>query len=109
MIRIVFCAALLAPGAAVAAQSKEEACALQGEVIGAIQQARLERVREADVIPTIFDANPGWPASMKEALPPMVSWVYAMKRRDLRGVDLGPVTVTQCLENWNALQQLGKN
>lgn len=109
LIRFTCAFALLLPIATFAAQSKEEACALQGNVVGAIQQARLDRVKQADVIPTIYEANPEWPSGMKEALPGMIDWVYSMKRRDLRKVDLGPVTQTQCLENWDQLQSLNKN
>lgn len=107
--RFVFLIALALPGAVFAEQSKEEACALQGDVMTAIQQARLDRVRQGAVIPTIYEANPDWPESMKTALPGMIDWVYSMKRRDLRKVDLGPVTRQQCLDNWEALQDLTNN
>lgn len=109
LIRFACAFAILLPTVGLAAQSKEDACALQGDVVGAIQQARLDRVDQAEVIPTIYAANPDWPDAMKEALPGMVDWVYSMKRRKLRKVELGPVTETQCLENWDALQALSKN
>lgn len=109
LARMALITALALPGAALAKQSKEEACALQGNVMSAIQQARLDRVSKAKVIPTVYDANPDWPESMKSALPGMVDWVYSMKRRDLRKVQLGPVTQQQCLDNWDALQDLAKN
>ncbi len=88
------------------AQSKEEACALQAEVVSAIQTARLDRVRQADVVPTLTAANPDWPEAMAQALPPLVDWIYSQKRRDLRDVDLGAQSKTQCEENWDQLQAL---
>jgi hypothetical protein len=92
-----------------AAAEKEEACRLQADVVAAVQQARLDRVKQDKVIDTVFEANPDWPAAMRDAMPPTVDWVYSMKRRDLRKVELGPVAETQCLDNWDAVQALTKN
>ncbi len=91
-----------------AAQSKTEACGLQGEVVGAIQQARLDRVRRDAVVPTLVEANPEW-QKMSDAMPQMVEWVYSLKRRDLKKVELGKVTEAQCLENWDQIQRLNNN
>ena len=90
------------------AQEKETACALQGDVVGAIQQARLDRVKEAEVVPTLMAANPSW-EPMAEAMPQMVAWIYGLKRRELRGVELGPVAEAQCLDSWDQIQALTKN
>ena len=90
------------------AQSKDETCALQGDVVGAIQQARLDRVNRDQVVPTLVAANPEWD-KMSAAMPQMVEWIYSLKRRDLRGVELGPVAQAQCLENWDQIQALTKN
>ena len=91
------------------AKSKEEVCALQAEVVSAIQQARLDRVRQDEVVPTLMAANPEWPEAMSDAMPQTVEWVYGIRRRDLRKVELGPVSEAQCLENWEKLQALTNN
>ena len=90
------------------AQSKTEVCGLQGDVVGAIQQARLDRVKSDEVVPTLVAANPEW-NSMAEAMPQMVDWVYSLKRRDLKNVQLGDAAESQCLENWDQLRSLTNN
>lgn len=106
--RFLLVAALAFPALPGLAQSKEEACRQQGDLVGAIQQARLDRVRQAEVVPTLVAANPEW-EKLSEAMPQMVEFVYGLKRRDLRKVALGPVTEAQCLQNWDQLQALTKN
>lgn len=106
--RLILVAALTCSALPALAQSKEDACRQQGDVVGAIQQARLDRVKRGDVVPTLVAANPEW-EKMADALPQMVEFVYGLKRRDLRKVELGPVTEAQCLQNWDQLQALTKN
>lgn len=105
LIRVAFVMALLVPNAAFAL-GKEETCALQREVVAQIQQARLDRVSEGDVIPNLMAANPDWPESVSGAMPNLVSWIYQQRRRDLRKVELGPVVQQQCLDNWEQLKSL---
>lgn len=112
MIRTVLTAAVLAmtlsPALANEAQ-KQADCQLQADLIGAVQKARLDRVRKDDVTQTLIAANPGWPTGVEKALPALTEHVYSFKRRDLRNVDLGAVTKQQCLENWEQIQELKKS
>ena len=108
LTRIALVAVLSCCAVPVAAQSKDEVCGLQGEVVGAIQQARLDRVKREEVVPTLVGANPGW-ERMSDAMPQMIEWVYSLKRRDLRNADLGVAAETQCLDNWEQIQALTNN
>lgn len=85
---------------------KEAECQFQADLIGAVQQARLDRVRKANLTETLVAANPDWPAGAAKAIPAIGEYVYGFKRRDLRNVDLGETTKQQCLENWDQLQEL---
>lgn len=107
-MRLVICAAMavVGLGSGVAAQDKEDACRLQGQVIGAVQQARLDRVRKDKVEATVLEANPSWPSGTAQAVAPVVEYVYGIKRRDLKNVDLAASTEASCLENWDQIQQL---
>lgn len=107
-VRFAVAVAVMLGAAPINAQSKQEACGLQGQVVGAIQKARLDRVRRDDVVPTLVAANPDW-EKMSEAMPQMVEWVYSLRRRDLRKVELGPAAEAQCLENWDQIQRLNNN
>ena len=86
--------------------SKEESCRYQGLVMSAVQQARLDRVKKADVEQVIRASNPPWPDEVSNAIPPLVNHVYAMKRRDVRRNDLGPMLEQQCVENWDQIQAM---
>ncbi|TCL09926.1 hypothetical protein BXY66_1993 [Shimia isoporae] len=88
------------------AGEKEDTCKLQGEVMGAVQQARLERVKQGDVVDTVMAANPDWPASMAAAMPQVVDFVYSQKRKDLKKVDLSQTAEAQCLESWDQIKQM---
>lgn len=107
--RVMFIAAMYFSTPGFAAQSKEAACALQNDVVSAIQKARLDRVRKAEVVPTLVEANPAWPTGLADGLPQLVEWVYSLRRRDLKGVDLGATAEQQCLDNWDQIQALTNN
>ncbi len=99
-------ACTVSAGAVFAQAEKETVCAVQGDIVAAIQQARLDRVSKDKVIPTITAANPDWPSSAQTAMPSLVNWIYEQRRRDLRKVELGPLTKQQCLDNWDQLKTL---
>ena len=107
-VRYILAFSLSLASAPAFAQSKEEACGLQGDVVGAIQQARLDRVQRSAVVPTLVAANPEW-EKMSAAMPQMVEWVYSLRRRDLRKAELGKAAEAQCLENWDQIQRLNNN
>ncbi|CUH87959.1 hypothetical protein PH5382_01888 [Phaeobacter sp. CECT 5382] len=105
MIRITLAAILLATPV-YAAEKKEESCKYQGQVMAAVQAARLDRVKHAQAEQVILDSNPAWPAQYSKAIPQLVSHIYAMKRRDLKVTEFGPLLEQQCLENWDQIQAM---
>lgn len=109
MIRTLLASGLLALTLAPAhadETEKQTACRLQAELVGAVQQARLDRVRKAKLTETLRAANPDWSEGMVQAIPAIGDYVYSFKRRELRGVDLAATSKQQCLENWDQIQDL---
>ncbi|WP_170348250.1 hypothetical protein [Ruegeria atlantica] len=94
---------------AMAQETKEESCGYQADVVRAIQQARLDRVKEADVAETIVSSNPPWPSNYNSAIPGLAPWVYELKKRELRKQDLGEILYQQCVDNWDEIQALKNN
>ncbi|WP_424979412.1 hypothetical protein [Leisingera sp. S232] len=107
MIRIAFAAALLA-APAYASETKEQSCKYQGQVMAAVQQARLDRVKQEEVEQVILDSEPEWPDAYSNAIPQLASHVYTLKRRDLKTTDLGALFEEQCLQNWDQIQAMQK-
>lgn len=108
MIRLALVACLFATPL-LAAETKEQSCGYQAQVISAIQKARLDRVKQADVASTIAASNPIWPANYNAAIPQLTEFVYSQKKRDLKKTDLGANMEQQCLENWDQIQEMQKN
>jgi len=115
MIRNNLVAALVAapllatPALSAAELGKEDSCKYQGQVMAAVQQARLDRVPQDKVDETIRAAEPEWPENFSNAIPQLTQHVYQMKRRDLKNIDLGEVFETQCVENWDQIQEMKRN
>ncbi|APG46276.1 hypothetical protein [Phaeobacter porticola] len=107
MIRLALVAALLA-APAYAAEKKEESCKYQGQVIAAVQQARLDKIKQADVAQTILDSEPDWPEQYSKAIPQLTAHIYSLRKRDLRNTDFGALLEQQCLENWEQIQSMKK-
>ncbi|EAQ45690.1 hypothetical protein MED193_08553 [Roseobacter sp. MED193] len=105
MIRITLATVLLA-SPAYAADNKEDSCKYQGQVMAAVQAARLDRVSKADVEQSILDSAPEWPEQYSKAIPQLAEHIYAMKRRDLKATEFGPLLEQQCLENWDQIQEM---
>ncbi len=112
MIRKILAAAAVAaplfasPVFAAAELGKEDSCKYQGQVMAAVQKARLDRIPEEKVEETIRASNPEWPENFSNAIPQLAAHVYQMKRRDLKNNDLGAVFEAQCVENWDAIQAM---
>lgn len=85
-------------GPAFAASQKEQDCAYQGEVVEAIRQARIARVKERQVAAHIAATEPSWPENYNTAIPLITPWVYEMKRRDVKSQDLAAGWVELCLQ-----------
>ena len=98
MIRPALVLALLATPA-LAEDSKEVSCGYQAQVVAAIQQARLDRVKERDVPEAIAASNPTWPENYHAAIPLITPWVYEKKMRVVRQNDLSEAWKEVCLAN----------
>lgn len=90
---------VLAAGPVLAKDSKAVSCDYQAQVVAAIQQARLDKVKERDVPQHIADTNPTWPDNYNAAIPIMTPWVYEQKMRDVRKNDLSAAWKELCLQN----------
>lgn len=98
MIRYVMAAALAMAAAPALASDKKASCGYQAEVVAAVQQARLDRVKERDVVAHVTpDAT--WPESYNAAVPLIAGWVYSseIKMRDVRNEDLAAAWTELCL------------
>ncbi|MFY0617888.1 hypothetical protein [Shimia sp.] len=102
-------AALLLSSAAYAADGKEEVCKYQGEIMKAIQDARLDRVKLDDLEAYLLENEPSWPENYNVVITQFAPIVYEAKRRDLKKVDLGVQLETQCLDNWDQIQEMQKS
>lgn len=96
MIRTALVALLLATPVS-AADSKEQSCDYQAQVVAAIQQARLDKVKERNVAEAIAATEPGWPENYNNAIPLLTPWVYEMKMKVIREEDLSAVYREQCI------------
>ncbi len=98
MMRIILALVVAAAALPASAQSeKEETCRLQAEVVVAVQQARLDRVRERRVQQKILDGNPTWPENYNNMIPVITPWVYEMPMKQVRENNLGEVWNAACL------------
>ncbi len=97
MIRLALVACLLA-SPVLSAETKEETCGHQADVVAAIQQARLDRVAEREVPAAIAATNPTWPENYNAAIPLITPWVYEKKRKVIKNEDLSAAWKELCLQ-----------
>lgn len=95
-LRLVLIASLAATPL-LAAETPEQSCAYQADVVAAVQQARLDRVKERDVPEAIAATNPEWPENYNAAIPLMAPWVYEQKMKVIRNDDLSAVWKDLCI------------
>ena len=81
-----------------AAVTAEESCGYQADVVAAIQQARLDRVKERNLAETLAAAEPAWPENFNATIPLIAPWIYEQKMKVIRKEDLGAVWKERCLE-----------
>lgn len=98
MIRFALVACLLATPA-LAAETKQQSCAYQGDLVAAIQRARLDGVLQDDVSDAVLATDPVWPENYTAAILLIAPWVYEQGTDDLRGTDLGALWQEMCLKN----------
>lgn len=79
-----------------AASKKETDCGYQADVVGAVQKARIARVRERKVVDAV-EAVATWPENYNSAIPLVVPWIYEMKMKDVKAKDLSVVWKEMCL------------
>ncbi len=110
MVRFAICVAVACAAApAFAEENKEETCTYQGAIAAAVQDARLDGVREKRVERKVLSGTPAWPANYNNAISTIASWVYQIDKSQLAENDLGAIWTEQCVANWDAIQQmLGK-
>ena len=89
-------AAISAADAQVA--NKKEFCRAQGQIVGALGQAKLDRIPERRAAAHVLE-NATWPDKYNPAVPIYVGEVYKLKRRDLKSVDLAAQWEEACLAN----------
>ncbi|MEX0319295.1 MAG: hypothetical protein AB3N21_15150 [Ruegeria sp.] len=98
MFRLALAATVLMAAPVHAAETKEQSCQYQADVVAAIQQARLDRVKERDVPAAIAKTGPDWPENYNAAIPLITPWVYEQKMRDVRKKDLSAAWLELCLQ-----------
>ncbi|MBY5931536.1 hypothetical protein KUV51_00885 [Tateyamaria omphalii] len=99
MIRFATAAALAFVAApAFAQETKEESCALQSQVVAAVQQARLDRVKEREVQDHILAQSPTWPEKYNNTIPLIAPWVYEQPRKIIRNESLADAWSELCLQ-----------
>tara|TARA_R110002020_G_scaffold67179_9_gene176507 strand:- start:38904 stop:39206 length:303 start_codon:yes stop_codon:yes gene_type:complete len=98
MIRLLTVALSVAVAAPAFAQSaKEKDCGLQADVVGAVQAARLDRVKERDVATHIADGTPTWPENYNAVVPLVTPWIYGLEMAELKENDLSAAWTELCL------------
>ncbi|GHF70284.1 hypothetical protein [Seohaeicola zhoushanensis] len=102
--------ALLFATPALAGDSKEVSCGYQGDVAAAVQKARLDGVKKGEAESFILASRPTWPESYSKAIPYLIDFIYApsLKMRDLRKINIGESMETQCLQQWDNVNQINK-
>jgi hypothetical protein len=90
------CLLSLSAAPVLAETEKEIECGYISDVVGAIQQARLDRVAERDV-PAALAASATWPEKYNNAIPLLAGHIYELKRSELRTLDLRTTWREQCL------------
>jgi hypothetical protein len=93
---LVMAACLTALGSPVFAGKKETDCGHQAAVVAAVQQARIDRVKER-MVPAHVAASATWPERYNTAIPLVTPWVYEMKMRDVKTHDLAAAWNEMCL------------
>lgn len=98
MIRVlsaVLCVAAASPAFADAAKEKD--CGYQGDVVAAVQAARVARVGERKVVEHIAETAPEWPEKYNAVVPLVAPWIYGMPIADVKTADLSAAWQELCL------------
>jgi len=96
----VLCAVLATPvfaAPAVAETPKEKDCAYQGDVVAAVQAARLARVREKKVPAYVAENATDLPEKYSSVVPLVTPWIYGLKMAEIKETDLASAWKDLCL------------
>lgn len=80
------------------AANKKKDCGYQAQVVEAIRQARIAKVRERKVEAHIAAQKPDWPEGYNAAIPLIKPWVYEMKMKDVVEKDVAGAWKEMCLK-----------
>ncbi|AXI45947.1 hypothetical protein C1J03_07875 [Sulfitobacter sp. SK012] len=94
----VVCCLALPAAPLLAASAKETDCAYQGNVVEAVRQARIARVRERSVPEHIAKTQPTWPEKYNAVIPLVAPWIYEMRMKEVRTTDLQAGWKELCLQ-----------
>lgn len=98
MLRQTIAAALVIIAMPASSETEKEiSCGYQSDVVTAIQQARLDKVKERSVEKAVLDTNPEWPAKFNKTIPLIAPWVYELPIKQVRENDLGDVWNESCM------------
>ncbi len=98
MIRVLSAVVLcLMAVPAFAETAKEKDCSFQGDVVAAIQAARVARVKEKKIAAYIAETSPEWPEKYNAVVPLVTPWVYGMKISELKKTDLSAAWKELCV------------
>lgn len=99
-ISMALLAGLLCGGSPLyAANDAQVDCTYQANVVEAVRQARIARVKERQVPQHVQATAPTWPEKYNAVVPLVAPWVYEMKMRDVKANDLGAAWKEMCLAN----------
>ncbi|WP_299557701.1 hypothetical protein [uncultured Sulfitobacter sp.] len=94
----VLCAMVLIGAAAPVLAANPEDCGYQSEVVKTVQEARLARVKEREVLAYVAKTAPTWPEAYNNVVPLVAPWIYEMKMGEIRKADLGAAWNEMCLK-----------
>jgi len=99
VLTAVFVMGLGGPMSAQTSEARKVDCGHQAAVVAAVQQARLDRVRERKVQEHVRE-NATWPENYNNAIPLIAGWVYGkdVTMRDVRNKDLAAAWTELCLQ-----------
>jgi hypothetical protein len=95
----VVAAVLATAGPGFAASKKEKECGYQADIVAAVQQARLNRVKERKVPEVVMAGEVTWPERYNVTIPIFAGEMYKLKVRDLKDTNQGEEWLKLCLAN----------
>lgn len=97
-VALILGVGLAQAGPAEASTQKREFCTIQGDIVAALSQAKLDRVPEKKAAAHVTKGAT-WPSKYNAAVPIYVGEVYKLKRKVLRETDMAANWRNACMEN----------